>query len=87
MTKKNEKKVTQPKKLQGVVVNVIDQTTVKVKVETKYAHPLYRKIVKTHKNYLVHTTKGEFEKGQLVWIQEGRPVSKKKKFYLTGKVK
>lgn len=86
MTNKTEK-VTQSKKLQGVVANIIDSSTIKVKVEMKFVHPLYKKIVKKHKNYLVHTQKGEFEKGQKVWIVEGRPVSKTKKFYLLEKVK
>lgn len=87
MPKKTQEKKTQPKKLQGVVVNLVDEKTIKVKVETKFPHPLYKKIVKTHKNYLAHVTKGEYEKGDLVWIMEGKPVSKSKKFYLVGKVK
>lgn len=90
MTKKlkeNLETVTQPKKLQGVIVNIIDDSTVKVRVETKYSHPLYKKIIKEHKNYLVHKTKGEYVKGDIVWILEGKPVSKSKTFYLVEKVK
>ena len=69
MTKKVQETVRQPKKLQGVVLNVIDDKTIKVRVETKYSHPLYKKIIKKHKNYLVHSEKKELEKGQIVWIQ------------------
>lgn len=91
MTKKTiqtKESVTQPKKLQGVIVNVIDESTIKVRVEIKYAHPLYKKIIKKHKNYLVHKNiEGEFVKGDIVWILEGKPVSKTKKFYLVEKVK
>lgn len=87
MSKKVTEKTTQPKKLQGVVIGAIDEKTIKVRVESKFPHPLYKKIVKTHKNYLAHVEKGEYEKGQLVWITEGKPVSKSKKFYLVGKVK
>ena len=85
-TKKVEQK-KQPKKLQGVIQNIIDEKSVKVRVETKYPHPLYKKIVKSHKNYLAHVEKGEYQKGDIVWILEGKPVSKNKKFYLIGKVK
>lgn len=87
MTKKENETITQPKKLQGVVTNVVDGKTIKVKVEAKYQHPLYKKIIKKHKNYLVHSTKEGIEKGQIVWIVEGKPVSKTKKFYLLEKVK
>lgn len=85
--KKIQDKKTQPKKLQGIVVNVIGEKTIKVKVETKFPHPLYKKIIKTHKNYLVHVAKEKCEKGDIVWITEGKPVSKSKKFYLVEKVK
>lgn len=91
MTKKTTvttETLTQPKKLQGVIVNVIDDSTIKVRVEIKFAHPLYKKIIKKHKNYLVHKKiEGEFVKGDIVWILEGKPVSKNKKFYLVEKVK
>ncbi len=87
MPRKSKEQTTQPKKLQGTIVALIDEKTIKVRVETKFPHPLYKKIVKTHKNYLAHVEKGEFEKGQLVWIKEGKPVSKSKKFYLVSKVK
>lgn len=84
---KESKQTKQPKKLQGVVVNIVDNKTVKVKVETKFPHPLYKKIIQTHKNYLAHVRSGEFSKGDQVWIEEGKPISKAKKFYLIGKVK
>lgn len=87
MTKNTKETITQPKKLQGVIVNIIDDSTVKVRVEIKYAHPLYKKIIKKHKNYLVHKVEGEYVKGDIVWILEGKPVSKTKKFYLVEKVK
>lgn len=87
MTKKENEAIRQPKKLQGVVTNVVDGKTIKVKVETKYQHPLYKKIIKKHKNYLVHSTNEGIEKGQIVWILEGKPISKTKKFYLLEKAK
>ena len=87
MIKKVKAEIKQPKKLQGVIVNILDEKTVKVRVEIKYPHPLYKKIIKEHKNYLAHVTNGEYVKGDIVWILEGKPVSKNKTFYLVEKVK
>lgn len=77
----------QPKRLQGVVTGIVDEKTIKVRVENKYSHPLYKKIVKEHKNYLVHAEGQNPELGINVWIKEGKPVSKKKTFYFDGNVK
>lgn len=74
------------KKLQGVVVS-INGSTIKVRVESKYPHPIYKKIVATHKTYLVHSEDDKVEVGDKVTIEEGRPVSKSKKFYLINKEK
>lgn len=84
---KKQKTVKQPKKLQGVVSNIVDEKTIKVRVENKFSHPLYKKIIKKHKSYLVHTDKKAPEVGEQVWIEEGKPISKKKTFYFTGVVK
>lgn len=70
------------KRLQGIILAVSGENTIRVRVEIKYAHPLYKKIVKQHKNYLVHSEGVDVKIGDNVIIQEGKPVSKKKKFYL-----
>lgn len=84
MSKQPEKK--QGKKLQGIVNSVSGEKTIRVRVETKFAHPLYKKIVKDHKNYLVHSDVEDIKIGDKVMIQEGKPISKKKKFYLINKI-
>lgn len=83
---KNEN-TKQSKRLQGIVLKIVDDKTLKVRVETKYQHPLYRKIIKSHKNYLVNIGESKPEVNDLVWIEEGKPVSKNKSFYFVGKVK
>jgi small subunit ribosomal protein S17 len=69
--------------LQGIVTKKSGINTIKVRVENKKQHKLYGKIVSTHKQYLVHTTKAdEFNPGDEVIIAETRPLSKKKNWEL-----
>ncbi len=74
-----EKKQTSSKRkvYTGVVVNNKAAGTVRVRVETKMAHPLYKKIIKRHKNYLVHTNE-VIEVGSTVMFRESRPISGRK---------
>jgi len=83
---KTEKVAKIRKKLQGIVISDVNQNSVRVKVETKFAHPLYKKIVATHKTYLVHTEDESIKIGDKVIIEEGKPVSKRKSFYLIEKL-
>ncbi|MBD3280252.1 30S ribosomal protein S17 [Candidatus Dojkabacteria bacterium] len=63
-------------------MKLVDEKTVKVEVERKAAHPLYKKILKSHKKYVVDKNGKEVEVGDNVEIEETTPVSKKKKFKL-----
>lgn len=81
-----------PKRMQGLVVSMNSLKTIKVKVETKKPHPLYGKIVKSHKSYLVHNdpennigVEGIVE-GDEVMIEESKPISKNKNFILISKI-
>ena len=72
------------KTMTGVVVsNKMDKTIV-VKVERRFAHPVFKKVVKTTKKYKVHDEKNECLEGDLVRIQETRPLSKEKRWRLLG---
>ncbi len=64
--------------LQGVVVSNKADKTVIVKVEQRYAHPLYKKTVKRSKKYAAHDEKNSCNVGDLVRIQECRPISRRK---------
>ncbi len=73
--------------MQGVVVNVVDDKTVKVVVERNWQHPIYKKYVKRTKNYLAHVTDGmQLEEGNTVVLTESKPLSKTKRFIVTEKM-
>ena len=70
------------KTMTGVVVsNKMDKTIV-VKVERRFAHPVFKKVVKTTKKYKVHDEKNECMEGDFIRIQETRPLSKEKRWRL-----
>jgi small subunit ribosomal protein S17 len=54
--------------------------TVVVSVERQFAHPLYGKRVTRRKKYHAHDERNEFRFGDLVVIEETRPVSKRKRW-------
>lgn len=73
--------------LEGVVISTkLAPQTVTVKVEERFRHPLYQKVVKKHKKYLVHNEKLELHDGDMVRIQETRPLSKNKHFTVLAKL-
>ncbi|MEN8145348.1 MAG: 30S ribosomal protein S17 [Gemmatimonadota bacterium] len=63
---------------QGTVVSDAMDKTVVVSVERQVAHPLYGKRVKRRKKYHAHDESNEFRTGDIVMIEETRPISKKK---------
>ena len=74
-----------PKILSGKIISFGKMAnTVKVEVKTQRTHPLYKKVIKRSKNYLVDQNGLEPILGQLVRIQETRPISKNKRFKLLG---
>lgn len=64
--------------LQGRVVSDKMQKTVTVLVSRKVTHPLYGKVITRSKKYHAHTENGDVKKGDLVLIEEWRPISKTK---------
>ena len=74
-----------PKKvLHGVVVSDKEDKTIKVLVERKYQHPLFKKVLKGKKKYSAHDEKNKFKNGDKVSIVECKPYSKSKKFEVLG---
>ena len=70
-----------PKKiLHGVVVSDKENKTIKVMIERKYQHPLFKKVIKVRKKFSAHDEKNIFKNGDKVKIIECRPYSKTKKF-------
>lgn len=71
------------RKVQGIVIKFSNSNTAKVRVETKKAHPLYGKTVKSHKNYSVHIAEqANVNVGDVVTIVETKPISKNKTWVL-----
>ena len=66
--------------LQGVVVSDKQDKTVVVKVERRFLHPVMKKTVRRTKNYHAHDEKNEFSIGDMVWIEESKPISKLKRW-------
>ena len=65
---------------QGRVVSDAMDKTVVVSVERQFAHPLYGKRVTRRKKYQAHDERNEFRTGDLVVIEETRPLSKRKRW-------
>ncbi|MGI8966688.1 MAG: 30S ribosomal protein S17 [Limisphaerales bacterium] len=57
--------------------------TVVVSVERRYAHPRYKKVVKSFSKFYAHDEKNEAKVGDVVLIHETRPLSKLKRWRLT----
>jgi len=66
--------------LQGVVVSDKQDKTVVVRVERRFTHPVMKKTVRRTKKYYAHDEKNEFSVGDLVWIEERRPLSRLKRW-------
>jgi small subunit ribosomal protein S17 len=66
--------------LQGVVVSDKQEKTVVVKVERRFTHPLLKKTVRRTKNYHAHDDAGDFKVGDIVSIEETKPISKLKRW-------
>ena len=64
--------------MQGVVVSDKQDKTVTVLVERRVMHPLYKKYVKKSKKYAAHDGNNVVKIGDIVFIRECRPLSKRK---------
>ena len=64
--------------LSGKVVKKSGDKTVSVLVTRQTTHPIYKKIMRVSKKYLVHDTDNNITVGENVKIQETKPLSKNK---------
>ncbi len=64
--------------LQGVVVSDVQDKTVVVRVERRVMHAVYKKFITRSKKYAAHDEANSFKVGDVVRIQESRPISKSK---------
>lgn len=70
--------------LQGVVVSDKQDKTVVVKVERRFVHPLYKKSVVSHKKYAAHDETNAHKVGEIVSIEESKPISKNKSWVVVS---
>lgn len=74
------------RKLTGKIIKLSSDKTVKVRIEKKFPHPKYGKIIKEHKNYLVHNEIEGLNVNDKVEIEETKPISKSKTWKLIRKL-
>lgn len=66
------------KEKMGIVVSNNMEKSIIVKVENKYSHLIYEKILKKTKRFMAHDEENNCNIGDIVIISESRPLSKKK---------
>lgn len=77
----------QRKERVGVVTSSAMNKTITVAVASQKMHPLYRKAMKWTKKFKAHDEENQCNPGDLVRIQETRPLSKTKRWRLVEIIK
>ena len=70
------------KERQGKVISNKMAKTIVVRVERRFPHPQYKKIITSYKKFYAHDEKAEAKVGDTVRIEESRPLSKLKRWKL-----
>jgi small subunit ribosomal protein S17 len=70
--------------LQGVVVSDAGDKTVLVRVERRVMHAIYKKFITHSKKYAAHDEQNRWHVGDVVRIEESRPISKRKHWVVLG---
>jgi len=66
----------------GEVISNKMTKTIVVRVERRFPHPQFKKIVTSYKKFYAHDEKAEAKTGDTVLIEECRPLSKLKRWTL-----
>ena len=72
----------QRKQRTGEVISNKMAKTIIVRVERRFPHPRFRKVVTAYKKFYAHDEKGEAKPGDRVRIEETRPFSRLKRWRL-----
>lgn len=64
----------------GIVTSNKMPKTVVVTVTRQFNHPLYKKVMRRSKNFLAHDERNECRPGDMVRIEETRPLSRLKRW-------
>jgi small subunit ribosomal protein S17 len=70
----------------GEVISNKMAKTIVVRVERRFPHPKFKKVVTGYKKLYAHDEKAEAKVGDTVRIEETRPLSKLKRWRLVGVV-
>jgi len=73
--------------LNGVVVSDKNDKTIIVRVERRFAHPEMKKTVRSTKRYHAHDEGNTAKVGDMVRIEECKPVSKQKRWTILSEAK
>lgn len=68
------------RQMQGTVVSDAMDKTAVVLVERIKLHPLYRKVIRRHKRYHAHDEANDAHVGDVVLLEECRPISRTKRW-------
>ncbi len=71
------------KERQGRVISNKMAKTIVVRVQRRFPHPQYKKVITAYSKFYAHDEKGEAKVGDVVLIEETRPLSKLKRWRLT----
>ena len=74
------------KTLIGKIVSTKMIKTVVVMVERKFRHPVYHKVIVRHKKFKAHNDNLSLQLGDVVKIEETKPISKDKHFIVIKKI-
>jgi small subunit ribosomal protein S17 len=77
------KRAIRKERLGLVIANSMTKTII-VKVERRFPHPKYKKVVTGYKKFYAHDEKSEAKVGDRVLIEETRPLSKTKRWRLVN---
>ncbi len=75
------------RKLKGIIVSNKMTKTVVVRVDSLKKHPKYKKYYRTSRKFKAHVESGEYRVGDVVLLQETRPISKDKRWRVIELVK
>ena len=82
MTMAEEEKKKHKNEKVGEVVSTKMQKTIVIEVTRKFSHPLYTRVMSRDKRFYAHDEKKEAHVGDVVRIEETRPLSKLKRWRL-----
>jgi small subunit ribosomal protein S17 len=79
----NKKKKT----ISGTVMSDKMDKTVTVRIERKYRHPMFGKIVRAWSKVYAHDEDNIYQIGDIVRLEQSRPLSKLKRWNVIEKIK